>query len=238
MELLFEIEPVSRRDKLVGRVRALEGLVDWLDIPDSPMGRSRFFSPLASCIAKNVSHVKVVAHLRVIDVSRVALESILKGLELCNVERIAFVRGDLVEGSTAVRDVEPEDAVKLAKSTTKLEAGLTISLRKPIEDIEKRLSSGADFYLVLNLNRDTIEKLEAIERVSRKLGVKLYPYVVLLTEANRSKLLGILERWKLHEPEEALKLVEASNDIVDGVLISSPGDFQGGLRFVERLRKR
>lgn len=238
MEILFELEPVRRRDKLVERVKMLEELVDWLDIPDSPMGTSRFFSPITSCIVKSVANLNVIAHVRVIDLSRVALEAIVKSMELCQVERVTFVRGDIVEGSTVVRDVEPEEAVRITKEITGMEAGLTISLRKPLEEIERRLFTRADFYLVLNLNKGNFDKMELLAKTSRRLGVKLYPYVILLTEANRDKLLKLMERWKLHEVNEALELVEASNDLADGVLVSAPGDFKGGLGFIERLRRR
>jgi 5,10-methylenetetrahydrofolate reductase len=238
MEILFELEPVSSRVKLLDRVRELVELVDWIDVPDSPMGASRFHSPIVSCIIKNLfEEAKVIAHLRVIDVSRVALEATLKGLELCNVERIAFVRGDVVEGSSVVRDVEPEKAVSIAYGTN-IKPGLTLSLRKSLEEIEERLRVGAEFYLVLNLNKDSMERMEATSKIARRYNVKLYPYVVLLTDVNRDRILKILERRKLHDAREALEILEASNDIADGILVSSPMDFKGGLELVRKLRRR
>ncbi len=239
MEVLFELEPVSSRAKLVDRLRAVVELVDWIDVPDSPMGTSRFPSPIVSCIAKSLfESSRVIAHLRVIDVSRLAMEATLRGLEFCGVERVAFVRGDIVKGSTVVRDVEPEEAVRIARSMVKVEPGLTLSLRKSLEEIEERLRVGAGFYLILNLNKGSLGKMEAVSEVARRLNVKLYPYVVLLTDANRDRILGVMERWKLHEVGEALELVEASNDIADGILVSSPMDFKGGLEFVRKLRRR
>jgi hypothetical protein len=49
-----------------------------------------------------------------------------------------------------------------------------------------------------------------------------------------------MERWKLLEPGEALEVVSYSigNGLADGIIVSSPADFKGGLRFVEELRKR
>ncbi len=239
MEVLFELGPVDSRAKLVDRLRALVELVDWIDIPDSPMGTSRFPSPIVSCMVKSLfENARVIAHLRVIDVNRVALEAILKGLELCSVERIVFVRGDIVRGSSVIRDVEPEEAIGIARFTSRVEPGLTLSLRKSMEEIEERLKVGASFYLVLNLNKGSIEKMEAISRVARKLNIKLYPYVVLLTDANRDRILRMMEREKLHDINEALELIEASNDIADGILVSSPMDFKGGLELVRRLKRR
>ncbi len=239
MEVLFELEPVSSKAKLADKVKVLTELVDWIDVPDSPMGIFRFSSPIISCIIKNLFETaRVIAHLRVIDVNRLALEAILRGLEFCGVERIVFVRGDVVEGFSVIRDLEPEDAMRIARSTTRVQPGLTISLRKSLKEIEERLRVEASFYLVLNLNKGNVEKMEAISKIARRLNVKLYPYIVLLTEANRGKILEIMERWKLHDLNEALELLEVSNNIVDGILISSPMDFKGGLELVRRLRKR
>ncbi len=239
MEIAFELGPTGDKAKLEERLKTLSDTVDWVDIPDSPMGTSRFSSPIVSCIAKlSLSNVKVIAHVRVIDLSRVALESIIKGLNLCGVERVVFVRGDIVEGSTIVRDVEPEHALNIARAMGSPSPGLLLSMRKSLEEIKLRLELKADFYLVLNLNNKTVKAYESVVEEARKVKAKLYPYVVLLTENNRGFIEGLLSRDKMHTPEEALKLLESNSSLIDRVLISSPMDFKGGLKFVEKLRRK
>ncbi|MFN4046117.1 MAG: hypothetical protein ACK4H7_02095, partial [Acidilobaceae archaeon] len=136
MEIAFELGPTGDRAKLEERLKALSDIVDWVDIPDSPMGTSRFFSPIVSCMAKQCfSDVKVIAHVRVIDLSRVALEAIIRGLSLCGIERVVFVRGDIVGGSTIVRDLEPEQALNAARAMGGPSPGLLLSMRKSLKEI-------------------------------------------------------------------------------------------------------
>ncbi|MEM0366387.1 MAG: hypothetical protein QXO93_00105 [Acidilobaceae archaeon] len=242
MEILFELEPVKSRDSLRYRVSSIAELVDWIDIPDSPMGTSRFSSPIVSCLVKSIAeNTRVIAHLRVIDVSRAALESIVGSLTLCGVERILFIRGDIVKGSTIIRDIEPEDAVGTVRSLKlNIDPGLTLSLRKSIDEIMKRLRVGASFYLLLNLTSNNIDVLEYIVREAKTYNSKIYPYIILMTEKNRDKLLRLLGRDKLCEPQEAIRLADTLKSLSldpDGILLSSPLDFNSGLETLRVLRR-
>ncbi len=237
MELLYEIVPVKSREELLARVRALKELVDWVDVPDSPMGRPSQFSPVLSCLIKSLEDVRVVAHVRTIDLSRVALISVTKSLALCGVERVVYVRGDVVHGSTIVKDVEPDDAVGLVREQNlRISPGLTLSLRKELAEISRRVSSGADFYLVLNLNEETLGKLEEVSRAVRGAGAKIYPYLVVAGRESYGALESLLGRGKVLIAERAIEVAANCSHLVDGFLVSSPLDFKGGLNFLSRLR--
>lgn len=239
MEFLFELTTVRRREELMSRVKTLKEIVDWIDVPDSPMGVASQFSPVVSCYIKSVEDMGVIAHVRTIDLSRVALTALAKSLALCGVERVVYVRGDTVSNSTVVRDLEPEDAVDLVKQLGMgLSPGLTLSLRKELAEILKRVSLKADFYLVLNLGRDTEGKLAEIATISRRLGLKLYPYLVIASEESREKLVRILGRDKVLSASRALELAVEYSYLIDGFLVSSPLDFKSGVEFLNKLRSR
>lgn len=238
MELIYEIEPVGDREEFLYRLRALKGLVDWVDVPDSPMGKPSQFSSIVSCLIRYLEGMDVIAHIRTIDLSSVALKSVLKSLTLCGVGRVVFVRGDLVPGATVVKDVEPENAVAIARQYSPgISPGLTLSLRKELEIILERVKLRADFYLVLNLNKQTVEKLVKVSREARRVGVKIYPYLVLATESNYDTLAKLLGPSKLLKRDEALYIASTCADLVDGFLISSPLDFKEGLSLLNSLRR-
>ncbi|MEM1931335.1 MAG: methylenetetrahydrofolate reductase [Sulfolobales archaeon] len=238
LELLYELTSIKRREELRARLSVLRELVDWVDIPDSPMGSTSQFSPLVSCLVKVMEEVKVIAHVRTIDLSRVALTSAMRSLELCGVERVVYVRGDLVPDSSVVKDVEPEDAVSLVKRLgLSISPGLTLSLRKDLTEILKRMSSGADFYLILNLTEKNTEVLERVSRIARSSNVKIYPYLIVATENNYGALVKLLGREKVFPAEKALEIASSSCHLVDGFLVSSPLDFKGGINFLNALRK-
>jgi 5,10-methylenetetrahydrofolate reductase len=238
VELIYEIEPVYGKEELLNRLGVLKGLVDWVDVPDSPMGRPSQFSPVVSCLIRSLESIDVIAHIRTIDLNSLALRSILKSLALCGVRRVVFVRGDLVPGVTVVKDVEPESAVVMARQCSpNVSPGLTLSLRKEPGAILERMSVRADFYLVLNLNNQTVGKLIDVHREARRLGVKVYPYLVLATETNYDILARSLGSGKLLKKDEALHIASACADLVDGFLISSPLDFKEGLSLLSELRR-
>lgn len=238
MELLYEFAPVKKKEDLLARLKVLKELVDWLDVPDSPMGSASQFSPLVSCIVKLMSEVRVVAHIRTIDLSRVALTSVTKSLALCGIERVVYVRGDVVRNSSIVRDLEPEDAVSMVKQLDlRISPGLTLSLRKNLTEILERMKSKADFYLVLNLSEETSDKLEEISRAAKSLNAKIYPYLIISTESSYKTLVNLLGKEKVLRVEKALEVVANYSSLVDGFLVSSPLDFREGVEFLNKLRK-
>ncbi|MCS7100054.1 MAG: methylenetetrahydrofolate reductase [Sulfolobales archaeon] len=238
-EFIFELTAAKKREELVSRVRVLKELVDWIDVPDSPMGVASQFSPVVSCFIKSLEDVRVIAHVRTIDLSRVALTAIARGLGICGVERVVYVRGDIADGSTVVRDLEPEDAVSLVRQLdVGVSPGLTLSLRKDLAEILKRIYLKADFYLVLNLNESTESKLVDVAEISKRLGLKVYPYLVVASEYSYEKLVRVLGRDKILSVDRALELAVKYGHLVDGFLISSPLDFKNGVEFLNKLRSR
>ncbi|MEM1927165.1 MAG: hypothetical protein QXS85_00255 [Acidilobaceae archaeon] len=239
MEILVELEPVKSREKLVKRVESLIEVADWVDVPDSPLGVTRFFSPMVSCFVKAARvEVKVIAHVRLLDLNRLAFESIVKTLEVCNVERIVPLTGDIIPGYVTVKDLSSEEAVALVKSIAgKLSPGLLLSLAKTLDEIERRVEAPADFYLVLNLTRENLEKIEAVSSLARRRGKLLYPYVILLGERSATRVPEKLRARGLSS-EEALEVVGALEGLVEGVLLSAPGDFSLLLETARALRRR
>lgn len=239
MELLFEVEPVKKRDELLTRLRVLRELVDWVDVPDSPMGIASQSSPVISCLIRSAEDVRVIAHIRTIDLSRVASISVVRSLSLCGVERVVFVRGDIVQGSSVVKDLNPENAVSLVKEQNIcISPGLTLSLRKDLAEISRRMSSNADFYLVLNLSEKNVDKLVEVSEMAKSLNAKIYPYLIVASEGTYDILARVLNREKILSVDKAFDLAISNSHLVDGFLVSSPLNFRGGIDFLKKLRKK
>lgn len=240
MELIAELEPVKNRAKLELRVKNLAETADWIDVPDSPLGVTRFFSPMISCFIKAVRpDVRVIAHTRLIDINKLAFESIVKTLDLCSVERIVPLRGDIVPNYTIVDDLGSEEAVSLIRSMgVKLSPGLLLSLAKTINEIDKRLKANADFYLVLNLTIEFLDKLDIIAKSIRMRGGKIYPYIIVANATSKPNSIPIELQSKALTREEALAVVDSLSTRVDGILLSSPGNFSLLLETLRDLRRR
>lgn len=229
LETLFELEPVKRLDELERRVERLDGLVDWVDVPDSPMGKPSISAPVISAwIRARAKYLGVIPHIRVVDHNLLAIKSITKTLALLGVNRVVYLRGDPVPDIKG--GIAPEEALGMARKYG-LSPGLIISMRRSVEEISERLSRGPDFALLLNLDTRKIDSLKQIRRGHS--NVRLYPYVVLRTSRNRKVLSKVTTLTLSYD--EALELVSASKPYIDGVLVSSPGDFEGGLKLVSMI---
>ena len=227
MELVAEFEPVKSREELEARARLLEGVFDWVDVPDSPMGVPGGFSPIVAMAVKSASRgLRVIAHLRLIDLSRLAVESIIKSIRLTPIERLLFLRGDPpARRSTVVNDVTPEEAVELARRKLPgREFGLLLSLRKPLNDILSRLRRASDFYLVLNASEERLGLLKSVYEEARRLGSRIYVYVMVVTGKNSDIARATRARW-FKPPEAVAFATEQLRGLCDGVVVSAPRDF-------------
>ncbi len=225
MELLAEVEPTRSPMKLSALASAAR-YADWIDVPDSPMGVPRSLSLIVAHILQCSHGLAAIPHVRVVDHNRIAMESIVGSLGIAGFRRIVFLRGDTPQGSTYVSDVTPEEAVEMVRMrySGSIEAGLILSMRKPLHEIYSRLTK-ADFFLVLNAE-SYWDRFEQASKEAKRVGVKLYPYVVVETPVNAGLLsrAGVKAPWRLSRVKEA---VEKFWDLVSGILVSVPGDPRG-----------
>ncbi|GAB6148515.1 methylenetetrahydrofolate reductase [Stetteria hydrogenophila] len=234
MELLVEIEPTRSAERL-SRLASAARLADWVDVPESPMGVPRSLSLLVAHKLQCSYGLAAIPHVRVIDHNLIAVKSIIGSLGVAGFRRIVFLRGDTPEGATYLNDVAPEEAAGMVREryAGSVEAGLILSMRKPLQEVVKRLAK-ADFFLVTNADYNWERYVEA-SREARRLGVKLYPYVIVETPGNQGLLerLGIRTPWRLGRIREA---VEKYWGLASGILLSAPGDPEGLAEAVREAR--
>lgn len=225
MELLAEVEPTRSSMKLSALASAAR-YADWVDVPDSPMGVPRSLSLIVAHILQCSHGLAAIPHVRVVDHNRIAIESIVGSLGIAGFRRIVFLRGDAPRGSSYVSDVTPEEAVEMVRMrySGSIEAGLILSMRKPLHEISSRLAK-ADFFLVLNAE-SYWDRFEQASKEAKRVGAKLYPYVVVETPVNTNLLsrAGVKAPWRLSQVKEA---VEKFWGLVSGILVSVPGDPRG-----------
>ena len=232
MEIIAELPPQRSLDKLISLSKALSSVADAIDVPDAPMGRPAPSSAIISAVLRSLLFPppEVIAHVRLLDVSELGAVNIAKALELAGVRRLLLLRGD----RPAVGDPcfkEPEKVMGLIRSDrVNIRLGLLLSLARPIEEVMRRVAAGADFYLVTRPWRSP--NLKRVASEVRRLGGRTYVYLVVETHRNAHALVGVPqdERVRGNELAEAIKSLSG---VVDGVVISSPGDKEA---LVESLR--
>jgi 5,10-methylenetetrahydrofolate reductase len=234
MEIIAEIEPTRSYEKLMMFMDFVGGYADWVDVPEAPLGKSRALSVVVATIVQKDFNMPTIAHVRVQDHNLIGLHNVLGATRLAGIKRVVLLRGDPRDDVSPCSSLSPEDALEVLKEENpNAEGGLLLSIRRDPKDIERRLKAGADFYLVLN-----VERPEDLPKYAdrREVKDKFIPYVLVLTEKNKELLQKSLPRapkFKLSKLEEVL---DKFKDIVKGVLISVPGDLQGLRRALKIAR--
>ncbi len=223
MELIAELTPVVDRTKLLKKLEALKPLVDKVDIPEAPGGKPTAHSLAVGALAKQTGFEPIV-HIRLLDVNKTGLKSLLGGAYVLDIKHVVVLQGDPPAEGRPVGEVSTEEAVEEAKKLG-LRAGALLSLRR---DYKRRVETiRADFYLALHLT--DAKQLEGLPPV-------VYPYVIVRTSSN-SALIERLRQTAVG-PQEALTLVKALEGVAPGVVISVPGDFDALVGLLKQIKMR
>ncbi len=224
MELIAELDPPRDPSLLLSMAKRLSSLYNWLDIPDAPLGKPNYSSPVIAAFLA-AYNFNVIAHLRTRDVNTIALKTITKTLGSLGVKRLVYLKGDPPQQGSEVNDFTPEQAVLYARTRPEApEPGLLLSLRKSLNEIEKRIKIPAGFYLVLNYDWISNSQDKLLIELRRMIDDrKIYVYAIV-----RGKCEDHLNIIK--------KKINMIKNVTDGILISSPGNPECLYKIGEELK--
>jgi 5,10-methylenetetrahydrofolate reductase len=221
MEIIAEVTPVTDRGRLLKKLETLRPLVDKIDIPEAPGGKPTAHALAVGVLAKQMGFEPIV-HIRLLDVNKTGLKSLLGGAYLLDIREVVVLQGDPPAEGRPVGDVSTEEAVAEAKKMG-LKVGALLSLRR---DYKRRIETlGADFYLALHFT--DVRQLEGLPPV-------VYPYVIVKTN-NNSALIERLRQTAV-SPQKALELIRALEGVAPGVVVSVPGDFHTLLSLLNQIK--
>ncbi|MCI4447453.1 MAG: methylenetetrahydrofolate reductase [Pyrobaculum sp.] len=222
MEIIAEVTPVRDRERLLKKLEALKPLVNKIDIPEAPGGKPTAHALAVGVLAKQMG-LEPIVHIRLLDVNKTGLKSLLGGAYLLDIREVVVLQGDPPAEGRPVGDVSTEEAVTGAKKIG-LKVGALLSLKR---DYKRRIETlGADFYLALHLT--DVRQLEGLPPV-------VYPYVMVKT-SNNSALIERLKQTAVN-PQKALELIRALEGVAPGVVVSVPGDFDTLLNLLNQIKK-
>ncbi len=222
MEIIAEVTPVRDRERLLKKLEALKPLVNKIDIPEAPGGKPTAHALAVGVLAKQIGFEPIV-HIRLLDMNKTGLKSLLGGAYLLDIREVVVLQGDPPTEGRPVGDVSTEEAVAEAKKIG-LKVGALLSLKR---DYKRRIETlGADFYLALHFT--DVRQLEGLPPV-------VYPYVMVKTN-NNSALIERLKQTAVN-PQKALELIRALEGVAPGVVVSVPGDFDTLLSLLNQIKK-
>lgn len=240
MAIHYEIEPTSKREKIIEQVLNLKDLVDKINVPENPLGLSKPSSLAISILIKELG-MEPIMHLRTRDRNFISLKSELYGALLFDIKEVLIVKGDVrkEDEETYYNKMSLESIIERLKNDekiSKIKLGLPLTVFEgPI--LEKRIASKADFLVTLQIESPK-EIQEDFLSVIRKSKKELHVYYVLTSSLNRDLLWEIGIKVKEKSIDEHLENVKNLEEIVDAVVISCPRDFEFLLSFLRKYKKR
>lgn len=241
MKIFVELEPTGRAHKFEEWLESIKGLVDGVHIPDSPLGVPRTH-PLALSVLAMKHGISPTCHLRLMDINKVAFISLIRGALVLSIKRLLFVRGDppKIRDTTVVTDLTTEDAIKFVKKELKLKeliVGATLNVKFSMNKILKRLESGADFYLAMHCYSPEDISDELLKELKVR-NAKLYSYFIVETKKNRGIIRSFLKDLPINYSKNMMERFESFDGLVDGLVVTSPGDFEGSLNVLRSYARR
>ncbi len=226
MEIYGELEPARDKDIIIRRVEELSLRFRRVDIPDVPLGKPSISSPVLSLYIHSTFKIPVIAHIRTKDHNVVSLKSIIKTLVYFGVKDQLYLKGDIPQQGDFCNDSwNPEDAVDYGEKYN-VKTGLLLSLRKPLELIQKRLSVRASYYYLTRIEdkESILEKVSKIVNIASNQGSKLASYIVIGGKLNKEYLARYqIPFVELENVPRLLDKLERMN--IERFIISSPGGY-------------
>ncbi|MET1160078.1 MAG: 5,10-methylenetetrahydrofolate reductase [Thermoprotei archaeon] len=220
MEYLLELVPRNRDmvDEIVSRGK---DFFKYYTIPEGPGGYPGIFSVATAMYIKLRYGYRVLPHIRLYDINRLALLSIANAVKEYRLDGLVLLRGDKPWKGSIVNDISSEEALQLLrKKGYGFPIGMILSLNYSLDDIVKRLELRADFYHVINYGTGREELLSRVYREAKKWGVKLYTFILLGLRENEELFKKLGQPYI--KPEELRDQLVLLSSISDGVVLSSP----------------
>lgn len=220
LKLYMEIQPSRFRKKLGEQFEAIKSVTKKIHIPDAPMGYPKASSLAIATIAIDYG-LEPTIHLRTTDYSLVGFVNQIYGAFLLGINRILLLRGDPPFSGSIIRDISPEDGIRMIRKDERLsdlKIGLTISLRYPDEKILERLKVQPDFVLITHKTEEKLLKLNEIYH-GEKIG-----YLIIRTPSNQEYIDPLPQKEDICMIYDVWSCIEKHKNYLDSILISCPGD--------------
>jgi len=237
LKLIAEVSP--------GRIHGIDPYLPWvteladaIDIPESPLGEPHPSAVGVAAFLKGRYDAEVYPHVRVRDLSVVALASKAYLVRILRINGLVLLRGEGAKDSCLSLTTE-EAARKLRsfKGLKDLRLGAILSLKFSSEKIlERGLNQHFNFFLLLRFSPSLSEGLiNALSRI-RSENKQVYAYVLIASELNKGLVAGLNQPYI--KEGDAYEFINGVEGLVDGVVLSVPKDWDGLRRVLTRLRRR
>ena len=232
-KILPEKDTNKAISEFVEKIKEISKKVDAIHLTENVLGYQRV-SPIkvGKVIREQIPNIPVTVSLRVRDKTEKEIFDFVEDCIQIKISGILVLMGDPSKTGKIDSGQIPSSVVKNLKNKTdsKIDLYLSISNNPNFSKIEKKVDANPRGFMT-----QVIQSVEQVQKLSENLkGFDVIPIILFPSEKNEksAKFLNIdLESYT----ERFEELVKESHRITGDVLITSPNDFAGVNRFLEKL---
>jgi 5,10-methylenetetrahydrofolate reductase len=238
MKILHEFVPTRKFLKLAEETK---DLVDGWNVTDSAAGVPAPSGTAVSCVLKAKYPDKMVVPIFIlhykgpVEVGGLALAADAVGLD-----GLVLTMGDVPKYGEPIKMLKSsEEARDFLRTTVKvknLKLGCLLTARRSVEETIARARDAWDFIFFMRLEDKTFPILEQLAKECKRLNKPIYSYFLVGTPKNAEimKIIGWPATTTMEHVEETAAKLEG---VVDGIIATCAGDYEGDKELLERLQK-
>lgn len=238
MKILHEFVPTKKFLKLAEETK---DLVDGWNVTDSAAGRPAPSGTVVGCVLKTKYPDKIVVPIFVLHYKGpVEVGGLALAAEAVGLDGLVITMGDIPQYGEPIKMFKSsEEARDFLRTTVKiknLKLGCLLTARRSVDEVIERIKSPWDFVFFMRLEEKSIPILEKIAEECRKQNKPIYSYLLVGTPKNAEivKLIG----WPVTATMDRVEEIAAKLDgVVDGVIATCAGDYEGDLELLRKLQK-
>lgn len=238
MKILHEFVPTKKFLKLAEETK---DLVEGWNITDSAAGRPAPSGTAVGCALKAKYPDKIVIPIFVLHYKGpVEVGGLALAAESVGLDGLVITMGDIPQYGEPIKMLksseEARDFLRVNVKIKNLKLGCLLTARRSVDEVIERIRSPWDFIFFMRLEEKNIPMLEKISEECRKLNKPIYSYFLVGTPRNTDivKLIGWPVTATMDRVEEVAAKLEG---IVDGVIATCAGDYEGDLELLRKLQK-
>ncbi|MGB9713846.1 MAG: hypothetical protein ACPLZC_02565 [Candidatus Bathyarchaeales archaeon] len=238
MKILHEFVPTRKFLKLAEEVK---DLVDGWNVTDSAAGMPAPSGTVVSCILKTKYPDKIVIPIFIlhykgpVEVGGLALAADAIGLD-----GLVLTMGDVPKYGEPIKMLKSsEEARDFLRTTVRLKnlkLGCLLTARRSVEETVARARDAWDFIFFMRLEDKSFPTMEQVAKECKRLNKPIYTYFLVGTPRNAEtvKMIG----WPVTTTMDRVEgYAEKLEGLVDGVIATCAGDYEGDKELLERLQK-
>jgi 5,10-methylenetetrahydrofolate reductase len=255
MKLKYELNPpkikmnglfnlpllIERMDRFLKRAELLDGLVDGIHLTDSVLGIPRVSGIVTAghlSMNRKLDSLPVTCTLRIRDRSFLSICQFVADALIVGIKGIQLVAGDDSSNNAKYSVARPsETLLALRNMGYNKHIELDLAIPNYIDRsslIQRKIDAKPNSFITQSI--DSLETLRSIVDVSHRNKIKVIACIMIPCEKNEPSAKTIGLNWAGYK-DTPIDFIKEAGRLADEVLLTSPNNFNAGIRLLEQLKK-